>query len=347
MELSLIIIESISIALFIVMGISILLTDKKTDFHWASFVLIINAIFFYATYWETTKQIPFLFHIFFSVAVALPYTFAFFCYIYFADDKSNLKKFSIIVLLMYAINLFSHQYALITSNQKLSYLGYALSLAMLVFSSVLSLKGYYSDLLNKRRLTRSIVIILNSLLGIASVFSFMNFDPLKLPWSITIILLIGSAILLLSLFDIKIVLKTYGSIATENEEKSDKKAPSNDNLIVKRILEKLEDLFTHQKIYKTEKLTITKVSKLINEKEYLVRKAINTELGYTNFNQFLNYYRIEESKRLIEAAQNLSMKEIAFQVGYSEPSAFNRAFKNKEKVTPTAYKKKINNSEIN
>ena len=77
----------------------------------------------------------------------------------------------------------------------------------------------------------------------------------------------------------------------------------------KKIIEKLTKAFDHDRIYAMEGITISRLSEVINEKEYLVRRAINGELGYTNFNNYLNHYRIREARELI---RKNPMKELTF-----------------------------------
>ena len=60
-------------------------------------------------------------------------------------------------------------------------------------------------------------------------------------------------------------------------------------------------------------------------------------MGYRNFNQFLNHYRIEEaSRRLLESTVPVST--IALDIGYGSLSSFNAAFKARYNMTPTEYR---------
>lgn len=73
--------------------------------------------------------------------------------------------------------------------------------------------------------------------------------------------------------------------------------------------------------------------------EHKLRRLINKELGYRNFNQYLNRYRIDEaSKRLISEA-DLPILTIALDVGFNSLSSFNKAFKEKHQQTPTEFRR--------
>ncbi len=84
-------------------------------------------------------------------------------------------------------------------------------------------------------------------------------------------------------------------------------------------------------------LSISKLAEQLECPEHHLRKLINQSMGYTNFNVFLNHYRIEVArKRLVESS--LPVLTIALDVGYGSIASFNRAFKDLVGTTPTAYR---------
>lgn len=84
-------------------------------------------------------------------------------------------------------------------------------------------------------------------------------------------------------------------------------------------------------------LTISHLATQLQCPDHHLRKLINQRLGYTNFNAFLNHYRIEEArKRLVES--HLPVLSIALDLGYGSIASFNRAFKDNVGTTPTAYR---------
>ena len=68
---------------------------------------------------------------------------------------------------------------------------------------------------------------------------------------------------------------------------------------------------------------------------------INQQLGYRNFNVFLNNYRIEEAKAaLADPTQaEVPVTTIAMDAGFQSLGPFNRAFKATTGVTPTEYRR--------
>lgn len=72
-----------------------------------------------------------------------------------------------------------------------------------------------------------------------------------------------------------------------------------------------------------------------------VSKSINIYSKY-NFSDFINKYRIEYFKHLVENEDNFSyIKKHYAKCGFKQQSTFNRVFKQFEGITPTQYLKKI------
>ena len=90
--------------------------------------------------------------------------------------------------------------------------------------------------------------------------------------------------------------------------------------------------------YRTEKLTLKKLSKTLGLSEYKVRAIINDELGYRNFNDYLNKLRIAEASDRLKTEPETPVLNIAFDLGYLHVSSFNRAFREIMAQTPTDYR---------
>lgn len=104
---------------------------------------------------------------------------------------------------------------------------------------------------------------------------------------------------------------------------------------------KLQALMEQQKVYKTEGLTIGTLAELMNEQEYKLRRLINSQLGFRNFNDFLNQYRVNDACEVLSdpTQTNKTILEIAYDLGYQSIGPFNKAFKDLKGTTPTAYRK--------
>ncbi len=123
------------------------------------------------------------------------------------------------------------------------------------------------------------------------------------------------------------------STATE-AEKAQKKLK---NPIIVQLLQLMEE----EKYYQTEGLTIPQLAAKIGIKEYKLRQTINQELGFRNFNAFLNSYRIRAACQILSDPSNdaLTILEIAYNMGYQSLAPFNKAFKQITGMTPTEWRK--------
>ena len=93
-----------------------------------------------------------------------------------------------------------------------------------------------------------------------------------------------------------------------------------------------------QKLYRDSSLTIGVLADKVHASEHKVRYVINKEQGYRNFNQFLNQYRVAEAEELLLKSAETAIYDVAFEVGYSSLSSFNKAFKEITGVTPTNFR---------
>ncbi len=93
-------------------------------------------------------------------------------------------------------------------------------------------------------------------------------------------------------------------------------------------------------VYREAGLTIASLAKRLNMPEYRLRRLINVQLGFRNFNQMLHAYRVADaSEALADPAQRrLPILSIALSVGYQSINPFNRAFRELKGTTPSAFR---------
>ena len=104
--------------------------------------------------------------------------------------------------------------------------------------------------------------------------------------------------------------------------------------------ERLKSLLETGEVLREEGLTIRSLAERLGAQEHKVRQLINAQLGFKNFNAFLNRFRVEAAeKQLADPAKaHLGVAEIADGVGYRSLATFNRAFKEVTGRTPTEYR---------
>jgi AraC-like DNA-binding protein len=92
--------------------------------------------------------------------------------------------------------------------------------------------------------------------------------------------------------------------------------------------------------HRDETLTIAGLAAQLGEQEYRLRRFINGALGYRNFAQFLNSYRLSEVKSALTdpTQKDVPILTIALDAGFGSLGPFNRAFREEEGMTPSAYR---------
>jgi AraC-like DNA-binding protein len=121
-----------------------------------------------------------------------------------------------------------------------------------------------------------------------------------------------------------------------DERLNDKMILSEQNLL----FIELREVFDSQKVYLDPELNINTVIKILGTNRKYLYQAI-TENSDSNFRNFINRYRVDEAKKIIE--QKIRMKdewnlsEIYASAGFNSPVSFYRAFKLVTGLTPKEY----------
>jgi len=105
-------------------------------------------------------------------------------------------------------------------------------------------------------------------------------------------------------------------------------------------LKRLESYMEQEKPYLIPSLTINDLGEKVSIPPRYLSQIINESLG-KNFFDFINSYRVEEAKQMLQDSSNrhFNILELLFEVGFNTKSVFNRVFKNHTGMTPTEYKK--------
>lgn len=106
------------------------------------------------------------------------------------------------------------------------------------------------------------------------------------------------------------------------------------------ILNKLKSLFENEKFFTGNTISLTETAKAIGEASHHLSQVINEKLNKSFF-ELLSEYRVEEAKRILKETPEITIEDIADQVGYNSKAAFNKAFKGTTGKTPSEYRKEI------
>jgi len=100
-------------------------------------------------------------------------------------------------------------------------------------------------------------------------------------------------------------------------------------------------LMTEERVYADHDLRVASLASRLNVPEHRLRRAINQQLGYRNFNQFVNAYRIEEAARRLESEPRSPILTIALDVGFRSISSFNAAFRTAYHLSPSQFRAQL------
>jgi AraC-like DNA-binding protein len=220
-------------------------------------------------------------------------------------------------------------------SQQLSYiLSEIISIGFVLAGIYTAIKTRKGDLVESRMKFRNVFVLATAaLIGITLIVESMPIDVESIP---LLQVLQRSAILGLTLFFLLSNIEIKSGFFFK-EQPRDKPAI----VIDADLRKKLEMFIAEKKVYRKEGLTIGELAGMLNEQEYKVRRLINGELGYRNFNDFLNKYRVNEACEILNdpSQQRKTILEIAYSLGYQSIGPFNKAFKELKGTTPTAFRK--------
>lgn len=102
----------------------------------------------------------------------------------------------------------------------------------------------------------------------------------------------------------------------------------------------LHNYFKTKKPWLNPNLNIWEVSNHLGTNRSYISKIINDDIG-CNFNHYVNSYRVQEAKKLLEEKRELSLLQVSEQSGFGSINSFFRIFKLFENNTPADFRKKI------
>ncbi|MEE9429570.1 MAG: helix-turn-helix domain-containing protein [Melioribacteraceae bacterium] len=106
------------------------------------------------------------------------------------------------------------------------------------------------------------------------------------------------------------------------------------------LLNKLNQVMNEKELYKNPYLKLNDVAKELNILGHRLSQLLNDNLG-KSFSSFVNEYRIEEAKKLLNSNDHYTLEAIGFDAGFSSKSAFYSTFKKFTNTTPAGYKKNL------
>jgi AraC-like DNA-binding protein len=216
----------------------------------------------------------------------------------------------------------------------------AISLVFVVLAVGQTIASWSADLVEERRRLRVFVVVATAVYAgfnaVVQLFAPVSGSPGILATANAAILAAVVAAIAVSLTCIK-----GESIFAVAQKPAAAVASGESNTPDRKLLDALIRLMSDERIYRHEGITIGTLATKLRVPEYKLRRLINQELGYRNFNVFLNNHRIEEAKAaLADPSQaEVPVITIAMDAGFQSLGPFNRAFKATTGVTPTEYRR--------
>ncbi|MCB1157352.1 MAG: AraC family transcriptional regulator [Leptospiraceae bacterium] len=267
----------------------------------------------------------------------------------FDDNFYFGKRHKIVLLTKYLISLAAYPFAkgmdwdIIHRKVNPSWFlpGIIYSVLLVVLAMIETYKGKYIDLIEERRKLREIHIYSGGTVIVFIIFSYL------LPFSESykdILVLINMLLITILIFGFMFFSIDFKMGIFEIKEKvreTNQVVDLNKNPIYQKLIE----AFEVKKIYITEGLSIRELAIELKVQEYKLRQLINQGMGYKNFNDFLNRYRVQEACEILlsEDKKDIPIIRIAMDLGYQSIGPFNRAFKELTGQTPSEYRKQGKN----
>ncbi len=199
------------------------------------------------------------------------------------------------------------------------------------------LAGRPNDLVQNRRASRLWVVTLLIIAALVSIAATNGLALITKNWA--------HLFIVFSIFFGTLLVALYVMRPNLSRLKFEKQgfAPGADRLTAREQgqYKKLLDYIEVEDAFLDPKLTIGNLSKEIGLGEHTLRTLINKRLGYRNYTDFVNQYRIAHAKDILTQKDkaHVSILTIALDSGYNSLSAFNRAFRLIEGVTPSEFRK--------
>lgn len=198
-----------------------------------------------------------------------------------------------------------------------------LSVALFLELPVIVWRGLPDDLVAARRDVRSWILTLSAVLGsTVALASFFGAAAMAVPFAAVLTcLLIFTAVA----FGGPLADTLSGAPQPEKQPLDGRE---------QQVLRRLREVIAE--VYSDPDLTLSKLAQRLDVPEHRLRRVIYLGEGQGNFSAWLNGYRIAAFKARVD--EDATILTLALAVGYNSLSAFNRAFKAVEGVTPSAFR---------
>ena len=129
----------------------------------------------------------------------------------------------------------------------------------------------------------------------------------------------------------------YAISQIEKNDETDTQQPKSDPNSIDNIVN--EWTRRDDKPYLKESITITQVAEEMGLNARLLSNYINNVKG-RNFNSWINYLKVQETKVVLLADRTLPLSDIAYRMGFADLASMSRIFKLMEGMPPSVYRQR-------
>lgn len=127
----------------------------------------------------------------------------------------------------------------------------------------------------------------------------------------------------------------YAISQIEKNDETDTQQPKSDPNSIDNIV--TEWTQRADKPYLKESITIMQEAEQMGLNTRLLSNYLNSVKG-RNFNAWINYLKVEETKRMLLADRSMQLSEIAYKMGFSDLASMSKIFKSIEGMPPSVYR---------
>jgi AraC-like DNA-binding protein len=208
------------------------------------------------------------------------------------------------------------------------------------FALYWTVADWRADLIESRRRTRGLILIVSGLLIIVTgLLTRVLINP-DSPVNYLVHLILTAADLAIVVFvlyrltdgDVGRLFAFEPAAARPSRAVADEDAGP--------ALARLTRLLEQEQVCQREGLSLKELADLVGLPEYRLRRLIHEQLGYRNFNALLHDYRIREACAQLRdpALRRTPILTIALSVGYASVNTFSRGFREIMGVTPSQWR---------
>ena len=256
--------------------------------------------------------------------------------VHLSNKEINFKFYTLTPLLALVLNviliMFLSNYSINSGKALIStiILISAINMSVIIFSVIKLFKAIakYDTVSSQKFLNDAFLLILAIILSLIYIFYII---------SVNVETRINGFEVALSLVNYLIILKLlypyikYHPVEALIENESIKNSYPGERRISdegksEEIRDRLIQYFETEKPYLRSDITIQEVSLYLYTNKTYISRVINDCYGH-NFNQFVNYYRIEEAKKLFYSDTKLSIQQLCDLSGFGSMATFTIAFR--------------------